>query len=231
MKEAVRYLGYKRSLLSKDHAIDEQTLELIHSSMEELKKISEVRFVYRIFEISFANENELTLGKMEIQSEKLYKNLQGCEKAAVFGITLGAEVDRLLKKYSIMDMSKAVVLQACAAALLEAYCDLGEVQIKADLCGDIRCDDVANQEPNQQEDGKLSFRPRFSPGYGDFSIEYQGALLQMIDATRRIGVSLTEQSMMMPTKTVTAVLGISKQDLGCEKVGCENCEKKDCEYR
>lgn len=206
-KEAVRYLGYGR------HAIDERTLELIQDSFRELEQIADARFVYRIFEIIEQNENELSIGNLKIKSKNLCKNLNGCKQAVVFGATLGIGADLLMKRYSVSDMTKAVVLQACAAAVLEEYCDKIQKQIAQGL------------------DIGLYLRPRFSPGYGDFSILHQKDLLQMLEAQKKIGLALTEGYMLTPTKSVTAVMGISEEAQECTIKGCEACTKEDCIYR
>lgn len=206
-KEAVRYLGYGR------HAIDEPTLELIQDTFRELDQVADARFVYRIFEIIEENENQLTIGGLRIQSRNLYKNLKNCKQGIVFCATLGTGVDLLLKRYSVSDMSKTVVLQACAAAFLEEYCDRMQKQIEDGL-----------------ENG-LYLRPRFSPGYGDFSILHQKELLQMTDASKKIGLALTEGYMLTPTKSITAVMGISSEARDCTIKGCEMCTKEDCIYR
>jgi len=206
-KEAVRYLGYGR------HAIDERTLELIQDSFRELDQVADARFVYRIFEIVEQNENELTIGNLKIQSKNLAKNLKGCKQVIIFGATLGTGVDLLMKRYSVSDMTKAVVLQACAAAVLEEYCDTIQKEIAKEL------------------DAGLYLRPRFSPGYGDFSILHQKELLQMLEAPKKIGLTLTEGYMLTPTKSVTALLGISKDAKECDIKGCEACTKEDCIYR
>lgn len=206
-KEAVRYLGYGR------HAIDEPTLELIQDTFRELDQVADARFVYRIFEIIEENENQLTIGGLRIQSRNLYKNLKNCKQGIVFCATLGTVVDLLLKRYSVSDMSKTVVLQACAAAFLEEYCDRMQKQIEDGL-----------------ENG-LYLRPRFSPGYGDFSILHQKELLQMTDASKKIGLALTEGYMLTPTKSITAVMGISSEARDCTIKGCEMCTKEDCIYR
>ena len=207
MKEAVRYLGYGR------HAIDEQTLELIQNSFQELEQLADARFVYRIFEIIEENENELTIGGLRVQSKNLYKNLKDCNHAILFWATLGSSIDLLIKKYSVSDMSKAVVLQACAAAFLEEYCDKMQEQIVDGL-----------------EKG-LYLRPRFSPGYGDFSIFHQKELLQMTDASKQIGLTMTDGYMLTPSKSITAVIGISSEAGECTVKGCEVCTKEDCVYR
>ena len=69
IREAVRYLGYGR------HAIDEQTLALVESSIEELSSGVRERFIYRIFELSQEGEI-LKIGDWEIKSKSLSKNMK-----------------------------------------------------------------------------------------------------------------------------------------------------------
>ena len=206
-REAVRYLGYG------NHAIDETTLELIQESFRELDQFSSKRFIYRIFEVSIDKPNRIQIDHLLVESKSLCKNLDGCSKVALLAATLGAEVDRMIKRYAISNVAKAVVMQACAAAKLEEYCD----EIVEDIKGSL------------QE--KIYLRPRFSPGYGDFSLQYQKKILEMLDTHKKIGLSMTEASMLVPTKSVTAVLGISNIDTKCHKEGCEICNKLDCAFR
>lgn len=207
-REAVRYLGYGR------HAIDERTLQLVEDSFLELEQIVHAKFIYRIFEITFSDMDVLTIGNMKIKSKNLSKNLKGCSKAVVFGATLGTGVDILMKRYSLTDMAKVVTLQACAAAMLEEYCDEAQNQIAEEL-----------------EKKQMYLRPRFSPGYGDYSILHQDDILRMLDAAKTIGLTMTESYMLIPTKSVTAVIGISATKEPCHIKGCEECQKLDCIYR
>lgn len=207
-KEAIRYLGYGR------HAVDETTLAMISSSFKELDECVERRSVYRIFECIQDEENTIKIGKMNIISESLGRNLKGCPKAAVFGATLGVQADLLIKKYSVTNMARAVVLQSCAAVILEEYCD--------DCQGKIG--EAAEKE-------KLWMRPRFSPGYGDFDICHQKDILRMLDTAKTIGLTMTDSYMLTPTKSVTAVIGLSAVDEKCHRHGCEVCQKEDCIYR
>ena len=73
-------------------------------------------------------------------------------------------------------------------------------------------------------------RPRFSPGYGDFSIEHQRDIARVLDTARRIGLTVTDSLMLAPMKSVTAVIGVAETE-GCTEAGCGNCGKKDCEFR
>ena len=205
-REAIRYLGYGKN------AVDERTRNLIADSFAELEVCAEIRWVYRIFEYKEETDGTIFIGQMKINSKNLSKNLKNCQEVVVMAATLGMEVDRLLKRYSITDMSRAVVLQACAAAFLEENCEKYQNEIRLEMKGKY-------------------LRPRFSPGYGDFNIEHQEDIIQMLEASKKIGLGRTESYMLIPTKSVTAIIGISNTDENCHKEGCEVCEKIDRAYR
>ena len=207
-KEAIRYLGYG------SHAVDDHTLALVESSFAELDQIAGKRIIYRIFDVSFKETDRLQIGKLNIISKNLGKNLAGCQSAVILGATLGAGVDMLLRKYTLTDMARVVTLQACAAAMLEEYLDECQQSIGKEL-----------------EKDRLYLRPRFRPGYGDFPIEHQEMILRMLDTAKTIGLTMTDSSMLTPTKSVTAVIGVSRSKEPCHMKGCEACEKKDCIYR
>ena len=207
-KEAIRYLGYGRN------AVDEQTLALIADSFESLNLAASPKSICRIFDLQHQSEECFQIGNVRMQSKSLGRNLKNCEKLILFGATLGTGVDRLITRISLTDMAKAVVLQSCAAAMLEEYCDSYQEKIAA-----------------EQEINGWYLRPRFSPGYGDFDIRYQKPLMQMLDCAKNIGLTMTDSFMMTPTKSVTAVIGMSRIKERCPIQGCESCGKKDCEYR
>lgn len=208
VKEAIRYLGYGKN------AVDNRTYQQILTSFSELQRTADLRFVCRLFDFTQISDSKIRLGTVELESKHLAKNLRGCEKVYVFGATLGIDVDRMLRRKSVSDMAEAVILQACAAALLEEYCD--EIQQKL---------------AKEQEKKGMYLRPRFSPGYGDFSLNYQVELTRMLDCAKTIGLTVTESMMMSPTKSVTALIGISREKIKCHRHGCEACEKTDCNFR
>lgn len=207
-KEALRYLGYGRQ------QADSLVAEKIGQAFRELERTADRRFVSREFDLSLTGDGEVWIGGMHIRSRSLGKNMKGCCRAILLAATLGAGVDRLLRRQSLTDMADAVVTQACAAAMLEAYLDEEQEKIAGRLAGEGRY-----------------LRPRFSPGYGDFSIRHQGQILAMLEAPKRIGLSMTDSFMLTPVKSVTAVAGISRHREPCHRRGCEACEKRDCIYR
>ena len=208
IRETIRYLGYGK------HEVDDATFQMILDCMEELTRIINPRIISKSFPLTFMGCDELSIGEMVVQSKNLSKNLAGCEKIILLAATIGVEADRIMKRYSLTDMARVVVLQACGAALLEQFIDECQFEIQRK---------VANEG--------YYLRPRFSPGYGDFSIEHQKQILQMLNAAKEIGVSSTESSMLTPTKSVTALIGLSKSNQKCHPSGCEACQKYDCIYR
>ncbi len=208
VKEAVRYLGYGR------HAVDEKTKGLVRDSFEELDRTVQGRLVYRIFELDVPDDGRVKIEDLEIASRNLAKNMKGCRRAVMLGATLGIQVDMLMKRYSLTDMTRVLVLQACAAAALEEYLDEWQEKFKNEAAGE-----------------GYYLRPRFSPGYGDFDISHQKDFIRMLDSAKKIGLTMTDGCMLTPTKSVTAVIGMSREDIPCHKKGCEECKKTDCIYR
>lgn len=207
-KEVLRYLGYGRE------QPDGQVLGLVESCIKELTDRVRPRHLTREYALELLPGDKIFGGCFQVESRALSRNLKDCGRVIVFAATLGAEVDYLLQRYGRLAMSRAVVLQAASAAMIEAYCDL-----------------VCRELAERYAARGLYLRPRFSPGYGDLPLSIQPDLLNALEAGKRIGIKLTESFLMMPSKSVSAVIGVSEKPHRCEVKGCEACEKTDCPYR
>ena len=69
------------------------------------------------------------------------------------------------------------------------------------------CDNLCEDLAEALSPARLT--PRFSPGYGDFPLSQQAALCAVLNAERRIGLTLTPGGLLLPQKSVTAVIGVS----------------------
>ena len=98
----------------------------------------------------------------------------------------------------------------------------------------VRIESLADTFEKEQRNFKAAekkfLRPRFSPGYGDFELGVQSDIFRVLDCPRRIGLSLNKSLLMSPSKSVTAIIGISDRQAVCAS-GCNLCDKKDCAFK
>lgn len=140
-------------------------------------------------------------------------HLEGCEKAILMCATLGADIDKLIRISQVSDMAKAVVLDSLSSVAVEQVCNNVDEIIAEKYAG-----------------YNMTFR--FSPGYGDYPISLQQDFLRMLDAPRKIGLTTNDNFLLMPTKSVTAVLGLSKNPIERKKRGCAICNMRGkCRFR
>ena len=200
--EALRYMGYKKK------EIDEETDKLLNESIKELHQIAELKYVYRIFKLIKENNNISFENLINIESNDLENLFKHCDKTAVLAATIGFEAERRIKYYSMTNLTKAVVFDACAAAYIEYLCDIAEAEIKGIAV---------------KEGCNISFR--YSPGYGDVPISHQGEILSALNATKLIGLTALDSSILVPRKSVTAFIGFTKdtKDNEINKKSCLNC--------
>ena len=118
--------------------------------------------------------------------------LDGCHDVYLVCGTIGAAFDSFQRRVSVKSGADALILQAIGAAAIEKVMDSAEDEIRLELA-----------------DGE-SLVKRYSPGYGDFPLEEQRTLLEMLDAPRKVGVSLTDSLLMVPSKSVSAVIGVRR---------------------
>ncbi len=129
--------------------------------------------------------------RLEI-SGKLARHMDGCHAAYLVCGTLGAGFDTFQRRASVTSGVDALAVQAIGAALIEKFMDSIENDIRAELF------------PGE------SLVQRYSPGYGDFPLAAQRTLLDLLDAPRTVGVALTDTLLMVPSKSVSAVIGVKK---------------------
>lgn len=201
-KEVLRYLGYK------NHTLSPQEKAVIGEVTKQVQDSLNCTVCYNCFPIFFEENNVIDLGFSKVTSKKLCINLKNCKEIFLFTATIGTAVDRIIQKYSLTSPLKGVIAQAAGTAAIEEWCDTFVKELKKEFY----------------------LRPRFSPGYGDLDLELQRDIFKTLDCERKIGVTLSDNCLMLPTKSVSAIVGISEKNDLCVLEGCENCEKK-CEYR
>lgn len=204
-REICRYMG----VLGEP---DEALKALAEKAAAEVSAAAVPKQVSRRVSLSLEAENIVHLGELTVVSRSLYQHLEGSSEAFLFAATLGTGVDLLLRRSTLSGMGQAVAVQAAAAALIEAFCDDCEKGFA-------------------ETAGGLYLLPRFSPGYGDLPLDFQKPLLNFLESDRRIGLSVTASMMMAPSKSVSAIIGLTPDKGRCSIHKCINCGKKDCPFR
>lgn len=179
-KMACRFMGCKSTALS------EPLAEVYEECLECYMNTAEPKAVIRKTSVSFGEDNEVVFDFGSVKSESLCKNLEGCKSAYVFAATVGIGVDRMLKRLAVSSEAEMMVFSCIASSGVECWCDY----------------------INEKLSEKHTLKPRFSPGYGGVSLEIQKDILQFLEAEKMLGLTLTESLMMIPVKSVTAIVGI-----------------------
>ncbi len=122
------------------------------------------------------------------------------------------------KRFADGEYASSVLLDAAATTAVEQLADGMEKAIK----------------PKMAAQG-YGMRWRFSPGYGDWPLEQQPELIR-VTKCESIGITLSESKMLVPRKSVTAIIGLYKEVKGSGETahspnGCAACDKLDCPSR
>lgn len=194
--EALLYLGYRGGKLP------ENIHETIARCEEILLKTARPRIVWRQFDL----KDDLTFSGTGFcpAGNDVKALLHDCRQVILFAATLGTEVEALLHRTQVRDMAEAVVLDCCASSAIENVCD--------NFCEDLQ----AELAPKYLTD-------RFSPGYGDLPFAQQKEVCGILDIGRRIGVNLSPGGLMIPQKSVTALMGIADTPQKKRFRGCAYC--------
>ncbi len=189
-RDTLRFLGFRGEPGPEERA-------RLAEAEAAVRAVAEPRHVARLVDIHAANGEFDFGGAFHLRSESLATNLRRCQRAFLFVATLGPGPDRLVRRLEATGhIADAAWAQAAAGELEDAWCD-----------------DVVALLARDPAVAGCALRPRFSPGYGDVSLAVQRPFLAAVDASRRIGVSLTESLLMVPTKTVSAFVGVEGKGL------------------
>lgn len=192
-------------------ALDAALSGVLDDCIERLCHAAQPRTIYRVLPVLHTAEG-VTLGGLPLQGADIVLHLTGCREAVLLAATLSAPVDALIRRAEVTDMTRALMLDAVAGAAIERVCNDLEAEIKAKYVYPY-------------------YTERFSAGYGDFPISQQGDLVRLLDATRRIGLTVTPHQTLLPMKSVTAVVGLSHEPVKDARRFCCGSSCAECPYR
>lgn len=207
-REVWRYAGYQNPNM----IVDEKLVQLFQEVRDELKDSFRFQVCYLKTPVSW--KNDMPELPFPCESKNLAMCLKNSSQVVIFAATIGLEIDKRISRYQHVSKVKALLMQAYGAERIECLCNV--------FCKEM--------EEEALKEG-LTCTARFSPGYGDLPLETQRDIFALLQPERRVGISLGESLLMRPSKSVTAIFGISKCAGPKAEHGCSQCEKSDCEYR
>ena len=193
---------------------DEKTIALLKECEELVISHSVPRYSYKIFDIATCDSGINVLGtKLILTGEDIKLHLKDCYGIVLMCATLSYKIDELIRRTQIEDMAKAVVINSLSSVAIEQICNMAEEDIKEAI-----------------KDCYLTYR--YGVGYGDFPLEHEKDILDIIDAMKNIGLCVTDGNILTPLKSVVCVIGISDTVLEKGQKGCATCNmNKHCQYR
>ena len=204
--EVLRYLGYSGQPITRE--LDAR----IDAAVARCLEVARPRGCVRVFDVAGRGEKDgapvirLADCALELRGRSISEHLDGAVAVGVLAVTVGMGVEAELRRLSLVDPVGQVVLDAAGSALVERAADAAEASVVAEAA-----------------DRGLFCGTRFSPGYGDLPLATQPTLLATLDAQRHLGITLSGELLMSPTKSVTAVVGLFEEPREGAHVSCAAC--------
>lgn len=204
-KETRRYAGLRKSDFPD---------KLIQDACNEAQLLVKPKGIWEIYPYNAAQGTILAPNALHLTGEKIKIYLKECTQVAVLAVTIGQSLEEAVAShFSRGSYSHATLLDAAGTTAVEMAADCVSQAITA-----------------QFEKSGYKILPRFSPGYGDWNLTEQPAVLKLANGSR-IGMTVTESCMLEPRKSITAIMGIkpSIQNTNLESHStCSNCNQSDC---
>ena len=204
-QEALRYMGCPAEP-------DEALRTVVDICEQQLRRTVQPRVVYRVLPLC-REAGTLSAGGMQLTSEDIARHLAECDRMILMAATLSGQADQLIHRAGISDMTRSLAMDALASAGIEQVCN------RAEEC-------FREQLPDTY------FTWRFSPGYGDLPLSLQPEILRLLDAEKRLGLTVTAEHILIPRKSVTAIIGLADHPLKKGARGCATCRMREtCMFR
>ena len=210
--ETRRYAGLRNA-----KNFDEQS---IIDACEDARLLIEVRGIWKMYDYESITQKILSDPPVIIDGKSIGKHLDACDKVICLAATIGEKIENeVTQRFKIGEYVSSMLLDAAATTAVEQVADTMENAI--------------NQEVSKQG---YKMRWRFSPGYGDWPLTQQPELFRLAGA-EEIDMKLSSAMMMIPRKSITAIIGLVKNTTTDQKNSskhthdCKTCDKIDCPNR
>ncbi len=164
-----------------------------------VKEKSMPRYIYKSFSVSKNEDLQIVGTSLRLRGKDIFDHLRHSDSGFFIAATIGLEVDKLIAYTQKTSLYNAFLMDAIASAMVEQLCDDVQAELELDF----------------------SLTKRYSPGYGDFPLESQTDILSLLNAQQAIGLFCNESNILIPRKSITAIMGIT--NFYNEIDICKNC--------
>jgi hypothetical protein len=182
-------LGYQenRTVLA-----DEQT-KFLDQAIKQALLLCHGKGAFGRFRIARHDAATTTLANgAKFESVLLAKMLSASDEMVLMASTMGAEItEKISVETAQGDATRGVIFDATASQAADSGLDFIGTLLNTML----------------RKEGKRLTRKRFSPGYGDLSLAHQRIIFDLL-GLERLDLQLTGALMLVPEKSVLAILGI-----------------------
>ncbi|MGM9912161.1 hypothetical protein [Floccifex sp.] len=193
IEQVLYYLGYQ------DQELDSLVLNQIHEMRNLTISSANPKLLYRIF-------SKEECRALHFEGNDIRQIIEPSQYIVFMVATLSNSVEKIAHQKSVTNVSEALIFDACCNAAIENVCDNFQVELTKQL-----------------EKERLYLSDRFSPGYGDFPLSFQSTLCSCLNTSSKIAVNVSENNILSPLKTVSAICGISDKPFKHRFRGCETC--------
>lgn len=201
LREALHFLGWRGTPLEP---------ELLAQIEEMIGQVTaEIQPHVLICRFKIGKDGALEGTAFVPQGEDVRGMLASCHEAMLLAATLGAGSERMLLRQQAKSSAQAVLLDAVLSAAIEAVCDEQEAVLRKEFSAQ-----------------GLYLTDRFSPGYGDMPLAQTKEICCVLSADKAIGLTVSQSGIMIPRKSVTAIMGISHTPVVRRPSGCAACSMR-----
>lgn len=211
MSETRRYAGLRGAV--------EFPEQLLEQACNEALLYVKSRGCWQSYHYAATSGTILSQPSYKLEGEKVLSHLEKAVEIAVLAVTIGPELEQAVsERFAAGEYTFGLLLDAAGTTAVESI---------ADAVNAVIADQAARRG--------LRALSRFSPGYGDWDIVAQPEILTL-SGGRDIEIAVTPSCMLVPRKSVTAVIGLAAASEGlpatnCKPEGCKNCSQQNCPAR
>jgi hypothetical protein len=196
--------------------VPEPVIDSIRKVFNDIPPILEFKGGYKIFEPNLVKigKEHFEISDLEFYAGKIISfNLKGSETLSILVGTIGSKISEYLN--NLMESGDALtgyIADQIVSEIVERWMDSIECELENSLISSER--KITN---------------RYSPGYCGWDVSDQHKLFSLLPENI-CGIKLTESALMIPIKSVSAVIGIGKnverKDYQCSICDIEFCYKR-----